>query len=397
MGWRTKLVRLQSGERFPLLVPANGNGSPHSEVLTYTLSQLRPASAVRTMTIKLDAIGRGLCFCADRAITLAQRAASAEFLSDDELSAWATVTRSRADGHGTVETAVASAAYQAFVDFSKWTFAPIIARLMDDARRIAATDQFKDFQRRASANRPQSQGPVETGIRVDETNGLTSRQRLIFLSAITPGDATNPYRACDQHRMYAPLLTAYALGPRSGELLGLMVKDFKQNTNPATLTIHRRHDNPEDPRTTQPVAKTHGRILALDDQVRDALHTWIVHHRSDRARYPLARTHGYIFTNYKGAPLGLSGYQKRVRFLRDHVTGLDELVNHLLRHDANERFVEAALANGRKPSEIAEYQCDLNGWSIVSKMPQRYARGALRKRANQESLATQKAAMDGRY
>ena len=45
------------------------------------------------------------------------------------------------------------------------------------------------------------------------------------------------------------------------------------------LTIHRRADDFEDPRSIQPNEKTNARILHVDQELASALHTYVVKYR----------------------------------------------------------------------------------------------------------------------
>ncbi|WP_343897229.1 site-specific integrase, partial [Craurococcus roseus] len=131
-----------------------------------------------------------------------------------------------------------------------------------------------------------------------------------------------------QRRTHAILTTAHRFGLRSGETLGLKTRDFRQSDDPATLTVHRRHDDPEDPRADQPVAKTLPRVLEFEDDHRGILALWIMEHRSDRERFSHARRHPFLFVNRTGRPLGNRGYEKIYAALRGRHPSLGPLVNH---------------------------------------------------------------------
>ncbi|WP_343894917.1 hypothetical protein, partial [Craurococcus roseus] len=67
--------------------------------------------------------------------------------------------------------------------------------------------------------------------------------------------------------------------------------------------------------------------------------------------------------------------------------------NHALRHDWNERFVELAGERGWDPAEADKDQKYAMGWSSGPKMPERYAKRAIRKRANGRISAMQRKAL----
>lgn len=267
---------LDGGERFPLLVRGGPRGRPDAEVTRYTLASLRPRNAVNTMKRKLQGIALGLGFLESRGIDPVERAAKGQFFGRDELTAFADACRLRRDGQGAVKTEVAAERYRAFIDYYRWIWEPVVARVGDDARRTQLSSSSERFERRVSAAVPHAQGPAEGDARVRDRHGLEPAQRELFLRAIVPGSPENPWGPHVQHRNHAILITCYNHGPRTGEMLALKAADFRQSGGTATLTYHRRHDDPEDPRADQPVAKTLPRVLELEEDHRKILALWVM-------------------------------------------------------------------------------------------------------------------------
>ena len=291
-----RVVILSTGERFPLLTEGGAYGLPDSEVTRYTLAALRPRNAVATMRRKLLAIALGKCFCDSRGIDLVERAAKGTFLTRAELISLADACRrTRGDGRAVHATHAANR-FNAFLDFALWEAEPVIARVSDAADRARLIDDQRQFRARAAAARPAVQGPAGAVPTVRERFGLNPEQRDLLLRAIEPGSPENPWGQGMQHRNRAIVATAYRFGLRTGEMLGLKTRDLKQSGSPATLTIHRRQDDPEDPRTDQPVAKTHGRVLEVEESHRKILSEWILEHRKDRERFPAARRHPFLWS-----------------------------------------------------------------------------------------------------
>ena len=393
MSWRVRVTILESGERLPLLVRGGPRGSPDADVTRYALACLRQRDAVSTMKRKLAGIALGREFVETRSIDLVERAAKGTFLSHDELTAFAKKCRTRRDGSGAVTTAVAAEHYRAFLDYLRWVSEPIIARVSDDARRAALLHAAERFRMRTLAATPHAQGPAGSRACVQDRYGLDPEQRALLRRAITPCSPENPWGDSVQHRNHAILTTLLRLGPRTGEMLGLKVRDFRQVEDPATLTIHRRHDDPDDPRADQPVAKTLPRVLQLEEDHRAILDSWVSQHRSDRRRFPHARTHPFLFVNREGRPLGKGGYQKIFKTLRMRHPELEGLVSHMLRHDWNERWTEMAEEKRWDPGEAGKDQRYAMGWSNISKMPGWYSKRAIRKRANKRVSTMQRRAL----
>jgi integrase len=190
------------------------------------------------------------------------------------------------------------------------------------------------------------------------------------------------------------LSLAHELGPRAGDVLSLKIRDLNLSHRPATVTFHRRHDDPDDPRRHQPVLKTKPRVLSISNDLAQSLEYWIDKVRSDRTRFPAARRHPYLFTNDRGAPLGQRGYQLVYQHLRESFGELGQLTSHVLRYDWNERWVEMTSAQGGDPLESTREQCYAMGWSDRSSMPAKYARRAVAESTSKKILRMHLAAQE---
>ncbi|HEV7338580.1 MAG TPA: site-specific integrase [Bosea sp. (in: a-proteobacteria)] len=342
-----------------------------------------------TVRHKLVGIAYGLAFCEARGIDLVERAAAGVYLTWDELSALADSCREAHRGGSFVLSATAALRFNAFIPFFLWRTETVLARANADNRRLAILGR-EQFEARVRSTAPKANH--NTGPSPGELLGLTQRQRELFWRVITAGDPSNPFRPDLQFRNQAILATAYRLGLRAGELLALKARDLRLADDPATVTIHRRHNDPEDPRKPQPVAKTRARVLELDVELRDTLTDWIVKHRANRNRFPAARKHPFVFVNHRGEPLSDRGLRKVYERLRACSPELSGLIGHVLRHDWNDRWVELAAAEGWDHSEAEQDQKYAMGWSLTSKMPERYGRRAIRNRANSRILRLQEKA-----
>jgi integrase len=114
--------------------------------------------------------------------------------------------------------------------------------------------------------------------------GLTEEQQKTLLRLVKPRSENNPFSESVQVRNQLIVLMLYHLGLRAGELLSLRISDFDFQNN--TLLVAKRHDNPADPRTHQPVVKTIDRRIPLAESLMKAVSEYIM---LDRRRYPDAK------------------------------------------------------------------------------------------------------------
>ncbi|MBP4046617.1 tyrosine-type recombinase/integrase [Chromobacterium violaceum] len=384
-------VRMQSGEHIPLLVSGSPLGLPVPLATRYVLTQFRPKGLkVSSIRQRLSALALAYTFFAKHGIQLDERAAKRQFLSQEELVALSDYCR-RTQKNGTqrvVGPGYAALRFRVATDYIRWVSEPIISRIVDDSRRDAALGALQSFLKRAHTVAP-APGRPDASVVSGERLGFTPEQRALFLRVIEPGCCDNPFRPQLQFRNYVMFQLEFELGPRGGELLGLKTRDVDFSVEPASLTIHRRHDDPEDPRTSAPATKTLGRLLLLDAKLRDLLDEWITHHRANRQQFPAAAKHPYLFVNYRGEPLGSRGFRLIVETLRRHHPVLAGLCHHLLRHDWNDRWVELSEEEGSDPEISLRDQRYAMGWSPTSTMPFRYARRAIRNAANKKLLRMQ--------
>jgi integrase len=193
---------------------------------------------------------------------------------------------------------------------------------------------------------------IVDGIRVKPTpmrEGLTEEEEPIFLKAITPGDVSNPFEPRNHARNHALWLTYYRAGLRLGEGLGLKTIDCHLNGQQKKLIVHRRPDDPDDPRLKPALAKTLPHPVDIDDHLARVLHDFIVHHRPS---YPGAKRSPYVFLSERsrserGAPLTASAIADMYRQLRTKVPGLPEnFSTNDARRAWNNRFAVGAEQAG---------------------------------------------------
>jgi hypothetical protein len=86
-------------------------------------------------------------------------------------------------------------------------------------------------------------------------------------------------------------------------LLGIKIEDLELGSK-GTLTIHRRPDDPDDPRQDKPATKTAARVLQLSGRLAQIIHEWVLHHRS---KIPGAQQSPFLIVSSKnGNPMSTS-------------------------------------------------------------------------------------------
>lgn len=381
LGWTIRIALLQSGERLPLLVRAPF-GLPDPEISEFVITQLRPKGrAVSTMSAYLSAIGAALSHFERAGIRLEERVATGTYFSTQEMTAFASFCK-RGKHRLVIAPNEAAARYARFLDYVQWSAASFICRASSDIGLDRAQKALRRFELRAAAVAPTPANPLPSP---DVGKGFVAAQRELLETVIRPGDERNPWKKPGvRYRNFAMISLATELGPRAGDVLSLKIRDIGLSHRPATVTFHRRHDDPEDSRRDQPVLKTKPRVLEISDALARTLERWIDRERSDRSAFPAARTHPFVFTNNRGDPLGKRGYQLVFQELRTKFPELGPLVSHVFRHDWNERFTEMESAEGRDSANSVREQCYAMGWADRSTMPSRYARRAIAASANKK-------------
>lgn len=376
-----RVAVLRSGERLPLLVQGPF-GLPDPEVTEFALTQLRAKGrAARTISAYLRAIADGLTYLQRAGLCLDERIATNSYLSTQELTAFSSACK-RGKRKLSIDRDEAASKYSRFLEYIRWRAASVISRSSSEASFDRAQKALKRFEVRAAAVAPAPETSLPSP---DARGGLTASQRETLLSVVKPDDERNPWADAGlRSRNHAMILLAYELGPRAGDVLSLKIRDLSLAHRPATVTFHRRHDDPEDPRKDQPVLKTKPRVLEISEGLALALERWVDRDRANRDRFPEARKHPFVFTNNRGYPLGQRGYQLVFERLRKKFPELGALVSHVLRHDWNERWTAMNSDVPEHTGSSIREQCYAMGWADRSTMPARYARRAIAASANKK-------------
>lgn len=210
--------------------------------------------------------------------------------------------------------------------------------------------------------------------------GLSAAAIKRLREIIEPDHSDNPFQPEVRFRNYLIVRLLLELGIRRGELLGIKVSDCVVGAS-GSITVHRRPDDPDDPRRNKPATKTAARVLSLNARMAELVHEWAVHYR---ARIPGARLHPFLIVNCRdGGPMSLSNVNKIFEALRRRVPDLPkELSPHLLRHSWNDTFSEAMDKKGIPEDQEIKWRMRLMGWRNENSA-RHYLRRTVRRRSNE--------------
>jgi len=375
---------MASGESMPL-VTDRVTQLPHTYALRYVIVAHRsPGASSNTIRNVCQGIALGLSFLEERQIDLMVRLSTGDFLSREELAAFANRCLERSDGTGAVVSHYAQSRFTDFTNYILWRFEAVVHRANPEVVRFLKADRV-DFTKRVKAQRPKGR----SGAAEKDRRGLCPAQRELLLEVIKPDSPKNPFHPKLRRRNYALVLTHYRLGLRSGELRGLYRTDYKNAVEPAQLYVHIRDNNPEDKRKRPARGKTRARMLEVGGDLKEALDVW-VDHRADRVEFPLSRKSRFLFVNEDGDEISERAALDIFERIRDVYPELAGFASHVLRHDMNDRYVEEAEKQGWDPAQAREDQIYLNGWDEDSKQPELYSHAAIAKRSNRRILNLQK-------
>ncbi len=252
---------------------------------------------------------------------------------------------------------------------------PVVeARLRDAAKRVSEAIE---------ARIPRKSGRAA----LHKREGLSDEDVAELLRVTDPHCPDNPWK--DQHTRYRNALLIrwlLHLGLRLGEALGVRNDDIAVRQK--EVTIHRRADDPDDPRREQPLAKTRARVLLLTSELLVQTQAYILNYRR---LLPEAKKHAFLFVASRtGLPLTVVAAKKLFKELREGCPSLPkDLSAHVLRHTWNDAYSVKMDAAGVSPETEKQTRAYLMGWSPTSDTAAAYTRRHVRAKAGQVSLALQ--------
>lgn len=317
------------GERLPLLMRLDG--LPDYQSTAFVLVEMRARNLSCSAIDKaLRAIAILYRFLQSRRVNLQVRIRSGRLFTLQELDALVHCCRAHANGQVPNEVVVLhwerpfsrvngrSACQSKFVSTAVTAYRLSVIRdfviwsvRTTNPPSVDAEALTRDFKRLIDSRSP----PVRANL-CSQREGLSIQEAQLVLDVVMPGAPSNPW--VDMHaqkRNHLIILWLLRLGLRRGELLGVRVSDIDFVRR--RVTILRRADDINDPRTLQPNAKTLPRELQLDRELVELTEDYIL---NDRLAFAGARRHEFLFVaSSTGLPLSLPSITKVFRVLSAHV------------------------------------------------------------------------------
>jgi integrase len=408
--FRVKSIRLQSGERLPLLI--DSNGVPLFEPTVFAISVLRGRNlASNSIKQALRAVMVLHSMLHQEGINLNRRLEQGEFLSYGEIdrlvalskldmeSIWekdksarqqrkmisleqARLNLTRQKTINEVEHGTTTIRLVYIRKYLQWYANSRIMRMQQGSTRSEMIELrdlvLSAIEERTPSSRGRSGEP--------ERMGLTPESQKVLLAVIAPDHPNNPWETThSKERNALIVLMMIELGVRRGELLGVRINDIKANE----LYVARRPDDDLDGRLDEPNTKTLARPIPLSRDLSRRIYAYV-----NGARYAIkaARKNPMLIVSDEGRELSLSAVNKLFVPLQLSSPLLGYLTPHILRHTFNDNLYEALDAAGMNPVEIRKAMIRLNGWSENSKSPDYYTKRSttrrvhLAQRAHQENI-----------
>lgn len=392
---------MSSGERFAVLL--DSDGFPMTYPNLYTIIHLRNrGQSINTISAILEDIKLLFQLLDQLGIDLEQRIKSKDFLKLNEIEAIANLAsfnRSRLGGMASNKKIISfpksnnkerSRAKLVFTqDYVSKQL--IYRRLTNFAEYIGWLETYfhssvitstKHF---LTSRRPQKSMDIQSGYKSFDSDQLHK-----ILKAVDPD---NPRRIwVSDYITYRNEVIIYLflyIGCRKGELLNLKITDITSPQDGTSyLTIRRNPHDGSDSRLYQPLVKTRSRSIAVNQNLKKKLETYILNYRS---AIPKAELTDFLILSNKGQPLSINALDKIFSEISKVV--LFNVHAHAFRHTWNDKFSEKSqilVATGKTTeSQVENDRAYLMGWIPNSQSARRYSRRAENKRAIEVGLSIQ--------
>ncbi len=389
---RIRFTKFASGERVPVLV--DSRGLPAYLPTLFVTTQIRNASkAPNTMLAALHALRLLYRWAVTHSIDLQERFEAQKFLSDSEtesLRAFAQ-TRStfdqrasrtviglprRTEGARMSHATTSPARISTNAHYIRLSYIAKYVRWMGNniLDRSHASEKGRASLAQLVVRIEMARPRVRRGSSFAARRSLDAAAQRRLQELVCPSFAGNPFTPALRTRNALIIHLLSELGIRAGELLALKAQDFDLQAN--EVVIARRHDDPEDPRPNQPVAKTLDRRLPLSPALSKAVYEYVLH---DRSKLRRAKRHDFLIVTHQpgpheGLPMSIKGLEKVFALLRSVEPKLSDLTPHVLRHTWNERFSASTDANGTSVADEEKMRSYWMGWREASGTASTYLR-----------------------
>ncbi len=410
---RLLLLKFNDGERFPVLV--DDSNIPLYTPTVYTTSMLRSnASSYETLVSNLKPIMLLYTWAKCCGFCIEDRFRKLSFLSLEEIESLVYSAKlsyrgireahepvperkslqvvrleafrknAKQDGKVHVSPNTTRMRLRAILHFLEWLANESLARFAHDSNVVTFKLQIDQMKLALRERIPRKKKWGSVTLR----EGLATELQERIFEVINPESPQNPWKGEHSRVRNEVLIKALIdLGPRCGEVLVLRVRDV--DLGASKLRIRRAPDEAEDPRVRKPNAKTLSRDLPFDDDLREKLQHYILKHRSQIRG---ARRHPYLFVaTGTGAPLSYPAVCKIFKQLREAAPGLPSwFTSHICRYTWNDNFSASMDEQGIGPHEEMVLREYLQGWARGSKMPAKYTKRHIKKKAGEVSLEMQR-------
>ena len=386
--YRAKSIRLESGERFPLLVDRTTE-VPVLDVIDFSLAYHRTIS-INSSKSRVGAIGLFLEWADDCLIDLDERFGTGELFTQAEIESLAfalgrSKRRTITVGDEVVAANVLGDTQAARIDYVsryiRWKATGIAQAMpLHDGRVPLVNQRLDQIEIQLRALKRKGGGKRRLG--------LTEDQQVRLFQIVRPDSPENPFLAETRYRNFLLFLLYFELGIRRAEALVLKAHHVQAHQNGRIVIEPNPHD-PLDPRPNQPLVKTAGRTLPISTLLAQTFHTYLTKHRS---KVPGAKKSPFIFLDSReGRPLSLDSVYDmfvivRQRYPEDFTA---DFSTHVLRHTWNDRFMEAASAAGLKDAFSKQINNYIMGWTKTSQQSVRYSQREIERQASRILVAMQ--------
>lgn len=223
----------------------------------------------------------------------------------------------------------------------------------------------------------------------NKSDGLEPEQVCEIRNYIHPEALQNPYPKSSRVRNWLIFNLMLETGIRRSELLKLQTIDVQEVNERCFIVLVDRTGDPNDPRKYEPGFKTLERTIEITPNLYEVLDDYIDYFRRPKvsAGNPKKLQHMYLFTNYRGDPLGAKSVNVMFDPLKIKLNSPD-FSPHKLRNTFANEFLEFLVESQKISLEAAQDKLRyLGGWSPTSPMPQKYGHKYIAKLANKFNRA----------
>lgn len=360
--YKTEQLIFSNGERYPMLV--DEQGIPHFWLTLFVTSQLRTVIKQNTITSYISDIRHFFLWEETQKRNILNEFYNQKLLSDSDIrkirdhcllktesvkkwyetknvrnvrklsdkfpSSPRTLARVSGDHAGNRLVRIAE-----YLDFT----GRVLLRNRPNVADI--NEKITDMKTRLVANKPKGRSSnIQTDPDQKAPPPKVFEQLLKMVQIDSPN---NPYKNSTIRPRNALMFNIMdTTGIRSSELLALKVFDIDYHLN--LIKIVRRHDDPDDKRPFQPVAKTQERDIPVPPELIKQILDYI---SDNRAKVNGANKHPFLFVTHQrglaeGNPLSNSGCRKVLevaKAINDEL--FDEVTRHGFRHNFNYRLSKA--------------------------------------------------------